>query len=136
MSKVSIIKGKVDPKAWVAKANGYPEIGAFEDEGSLQRFYKKLDTAQLEEWAAIEGATYKACPEQPAIHRMRVCMSILYKHFPKQTKAKPVSPYAKYTLEDLINMALEHDVVVDPTPDEKIMRMRTIMALKAKAILQ
>ena len=133
-TKGGTINAKCDAKAYVA-AHGYPELSQFEDENSLQKFYKKLDMAQITEWLGIEGLTYAACPEQPAIDRMRACMALLYKRFPKQTKAKPESPYKKYSLEDLINMALENDVVVEPTPDEKIMRMRTIMALKVKGVL-
>jgi hypothetical protein len=132
--KVSQIVGKVDAVAHVAK-NGYPEVGQFIDEKSLQKFYKQLDTKSLEDWAALEGLTYKACPDSEPIHRMRVAMAILYKHFPKDTTSKPESPYKKYTLEQLVSLAVEHEVPVEPTDDDRILRMRTIMALRAHKVI-
>ena len=58
-------------------------------------------------------------------------MAILYKNFPKApAKAKKESVYKKYSLEDLLDMVVEHEVEMEPTDDLKIMRMRAIMALK------
>lgn len=125
---------KVNAEEFVSK-KGYPEVGTFEDEKALQKFYKQLPTATLEEWATLEGLTYKACPESEAIHRMRVAMAILYKHFPRQTAPKKEFKYASYSLEDLVNLASEHDVPVEMTDDERILRMRLIMALRASKVI-
>lgn len=134
--KVEVIKGKVDATKWVAEHNGYPEVGQFVEQKDLQKFYKQLPTETLEDWAKVEGVEYKACADSEPIHRMRVAMAILYKHFPKEpSKSKQESPYKKYSLEDLVNMAIENEVPVEPTEDERIMRMRTIMALKAAKVL-
>ena len=128
------ISGKVDAQAVVAKA--YPEVGTFADEKSLQKFYKQLDIEQLEDWASLEGLEYKACPDSEPIHRMRVCMAILYKHFPKvPAKAKSKSKYADYTLEQLISLAIDNDVAVETTDDDRIMRMRVIMSLRAAKVI-
>ncbi len=129
-----MVEGKVDALAYV-KANGYPEVGMVADEKSLQKFYKQLDTAQVEEWVALEGLTFKPCPEQPAIHRMRACMAVLRLHFPVEVKAKKESPYKKYTTEDLVQMALDNSVAFEPSDDDRIMRMRAIMALRANKVI-
>jgi hypothetical protein len=134
--KVVVLKGKVDAVKWVTENNGYPEVGQFDEQKTLQKFYKQLTVEQLEEWAKLEGAEYKSCPEQPAIHRMRVAMAILYKHYPKETATKKESKYAKLTLEDLLAMAIENEVAVEPTEDERIMRMRTIMALRQAKVIE
>jgi hypothetical protein len=132
--KVVVLTGKVDATKYVAE-KGYPEVGQFADTKSLQKFYKQLDTKSLEDWAALEGLTYKACPDSEPIHRMRVAMAILYKHFPKESSSKPESPYKQYTLEQLVAMAVEHEVPVEPTDDDRILRMRTIMALRAAKVI-
>ncbi len=129
-----IINGKVDAQAYI-KEHGYPEVGQFADEKSLQKFYKQMETAQVEDWATLEGLTFKACPEQPAIHRMRACMVILRNHFPVEVKAKKESPYKKYSTEDLVQMALDNSVAFEPADDERILRMRAIMALRANKII-
>ena len=129
-----IINGKVDAGAYI-KTNGYPEVGQFADEKSLQKFYKQLDQAQLDAWVGPEGLEYKAFPEQPAIHRMRACMAILYKHFPKQTSPKKESPYKAYSTEQLVSMALDNNVVFETCDDERILRMRAIMALRAHNVI-
>jgi hypothetical protein len=116
------------------KEHGYPEVGHFEVKEDLQKFYKYLTDEQLLEWIELEGLEFKPSESQP-INRMRMCMAILYKHFPKAPSKKKKSKYADYTLEDLINMALQHEVPVEPTEDERIMRMRTIMALRAAGYL-
>jgi coproporphyrinogen III oxidase-like Fe-S oxidoreductase len=134
--KSAKITAKVNATDYVAK-NGYPEVGQFDEQKALQKFYKQLETEQLEEWAGIEGLEFKACPEQPMIHRMRVAMAILYKHFPKEpSKTKKESKYAKYSLEDLVNLAVENDVAVETTDDDRIMRMRLIMALRVAKVVE
>ena len=128
------IIGKVDATEYVAKY-GYPEVGVFVEKKDLQKFYKQLDTATLEDWCEVEGLTYNPCEENESIHRMRVAMAILYKHYPKQTKAKKTSKYAKYSLENLVDMAIDNNVAVEDTSDERIMRMRLIMGLRASGII-
>jgi hypothetical protein len=132
---VALIQGKVDAAAYIT-ANGYPEVGAFLDQKSLQKFYKQLETPTLEDWAKIEGLEYKTCTDSEPIHRMRVCMAILYKHYPKEGSAKKDSPYKKYSLEDLVNLAIEHSVAIEDTDDERILRMRLIMALRANKVIE
>jgi coproporphyrinogen III oxidase-like Fe-S oxidoreductase len=123
------ISGKVDAQAYVGTI-GYPEVGVFTEEKALQKFYKQLDMEQLVEWATLEGLTWKACPESAPIERMRVCMGIYNKHFPKQdTSSKKESVYKKYTLEQLAQMAVDNGVAVEVTDDNRILRMRLIMAL-------
>jgi len=129
------IAGKVNAQAIVDK-KGYPEVGTFADEKSLQKFYKQMEISQLEDWASLEGLTYKACPDSEPIHRMRVAMAILYHHFPKQPAvSKKKSKYADYTLEQLIQMAIDNDVAVETTEDMRIMRMRVIMGLRAAKLV-
>lgn len=135
--KVNIVAGKVDAVDWIATNGGYPEVGVFQDKKSLQKFYKQLDTAVLEDWCELEGLSYKPCPDSDQIHRMRVAMAILYLHFPKPaSKAKKESPYKKFSLEELLQMAVDNDVPVEPTESEQIMRMRTIMALRAAKVIE
>jgi len=129
-----IITNKVDAVAYI-KENGIPEVGTFADDKSLKKFYKQLDQAQIDSWVTLEGLTFKACLDQPAIHRMRACMTILYLHFPKEVKAKKESPYKQYTTEALVQLAIDKDIVFEACEDERILRMRAIMALRAsKAI--
>jgi len=112
--------------------NGFPEVGHFEDAKDLKKFYKHATNEQLDEWLELEGLQDEIKPtDSEQILRMRKCMAILYKNFPKAlTKAKKESPYKKYSLEDLLDMVVEHEVEMEPTDDLKIMRMRAIMALK------
>lgn len=113
-------------------AKGFPEVGHFGEDGKkqLQTFYKHCTIEQLEEWVELEGIEVKATDSEQ-IYRMRLCMGILYKHYPKAPAKKKQSKYAEYSLEDLVALAVKHDVPVEPTDDDRIMRMRTIMALRA-----
>jgi len=128
------VVGKVDAYSYIS-ANGYPEVGSFSNEKDIQRFYKQLSTDQVKDWANLEGLEYKPCPEHEAIDRMRVCMAILRKHFPVETKAATVSPYKQYSTEDLVQMALDNNVLFETTDDDRILRMRAIMALRAHNII-
>ena len=130
MVKGATIEGKVDAVAYIA-ANGYPEVGQFADEKSLQKFYKQLEQDAIDKWVQLEGLSYKACPEQAPIHRMRACMAILRLHFPVEVKAKKVSPYAKYSTEELVQMAMDKEILFETCDDDRILRMRAIMALRA-----
>jgi hypothetical protein len=70
---------------------------------------------------------------------MRAVMALKAKHFPAtapKASAKSKSPYASYTDEQLVQMALDNNVTVkDDKGDRRIMRMYTIMALKAAGLL-
>ena len=134
LNKVTAIQGKVNAVEHI-KAHGYPEVGQFADEKSLQKFYKQLSQEQLDEWVALEGLEYKACPEQPSIHRMRAAMAILYKHFPRETAPKKESPYKQYSTEQLVQLALDHEIAFETCDDERILRMRAIMALRANKVI-
>ena len=116
--------------------NGYPEVGSEDivDKKWLQKFYKHCTMEQLEEWVAIEGAEVSPTDSE-SIYRMRLCMGILYKHFPKEPSAKKKSKYADYTNEQLLGLALEHDIVFEMCDDERILRMRAIMALRASKVI-
>lgn len=114
--------------------HGYPEVGHFTEKSDLQKFYKHLSDVQLQEWVELEGLEFTPSDSAP-INRMRMAMAILYKNFPKAPSAKKESKYAKYSLEDLMNMALASDVVFEDTDDERILRMRAIMALRAAKVL-
>lgn len=115
---------------------GYPEVGHFgDDKRALQNFYRHLSNEQLEEWVELEGLEITPTDSEP-IYRMRLAMAILYLHYPKAPSKKKQSKYAKYSLEDLVQMAVDKDVPVEPTEDDRIMRMRTIMALRAAGHIQ
>ena len=125
--KTTINKAFVE--AFIKENNGYPEVNHFEEKKDLQKFYKHLSDEQLAEWLAIEGLEYVPNESQP-INRMRMAMAILYHNFPKQPSAKKQSKYAQYSNEDLMNLAIKHSVEFEMTDDERILRMRAIMALR------
>jgi hypothetical protein len=118
----------------------YPEVGTVGDKKELKKVYKKLTDAQLDEWLELEGLTdkVKLC-EHESINRMRKCMAITALHFPPEPSqgAKSKSKYADFTTEQLVQMALDNDVVVkDDKGDARILRMYTIMALKEAGVLE
>jgi hypothetical protein len=131
-----IISGKVDANEWMKSNGGYPEVGSFADNKSIQKFYRQLTQEQLDSWCELEGLEYKGCPEQPPIHRMRACMAILYRHFPKEVAPKKESPYKKYSTEELVQLALDNNVAFEMCDDERILRMRAIMALRANKVIE
>jgi hypothetical protein len=116
----------------------YPEKGSFKDEKELKKFYKKLTDDQLDEWLQLEGLTYKACPENAPIERMRKCMSLMAYHFPKApTTSKKKSKYADLSTEQLMQIATEAGVTVrDDHGDLRILRMYLIMALRDAGLLE
>lgn len=132
MGKVKVNKAYVEQ--FVAE-NGYPEVGHFEDKKDLQKFYKHLSDEQLLEWVELEGLEFSPSDSAP-INRMRMAMAVLYKHYPKAPAAKKKSKYGDYGLEDLVQLALDNNVAYEPCEDERIHRMRAIMALRANNILQ
>ena len=113
----------------------YPEVGDYEDSADLKKFYKKLSVEQLEEWVELEGLEVISTDSQP-IYRMRLCMAILYKHFPKaESKPKSKRKYTQST-EELVQMAIDHDVEIkDDKGNEQILRMYAIMALRNAGVL-
>lgn len=114
----------------------FPEVGDYEDPSDLKKFYKKLSVKQLQEWVGIEGLEVKPTDSQP-IYRMRLCMAILYKHFPKaESKPKSKRKYTQ-TTEELVQMAIDHEVdIKDDKGNEQILRMYTIMALRNAGVLK
>ena len=119
---------------YMADNNGYPEVGYFTAKEDLQKFYKHLSNEQLEEWIAVEGLEFVPSDSEP-INRMRMAMAILYKHFPKAPPKAKQSKYAQYSLEDLMQLALDNDVAFEHTDDERILRMRAIMALRVAKVI-
>ncbi len=115
--------------------NGYPEVGHFTEQKDLQKFYKHLSDEQLQEWLELEGLEYTPSDSEP-IARMRKCMAILYKHFPKKAATKKKSKYADFTNEQLVQMAVDNDIAFELCEDERILRMRAIMALRANSIIE
>jgi len=113
---------------------GHPSV--WSEEKELKKYYKQLDTEEIEDWAKGLKETFKPCPEQPSIHRMRAAMAVLYHYFPRETKAKKTSKYKELKLEQLVAMADEHNVPVEVCDDERIMRMRLIMALRASKVIE
>jgi hypothetical protein len=135
MAKVTKLN-KDSVQEYVTK-NGYPEVGSEDvvDQKWLQKFYKHLTDDQLTEWVELEGLTYNPSESAP-IERMRKCMAILYKHYPKAPTSKKKSKYSDYTTESLIQMLLDNDVPCEVTDDDRIMRMRAIMALRAHKVIE
>lgn len=119
-------------KAFVEKfvlENGYPELNHFAEKKDLQKFYKFLSDEQLAEWISLEGLEFTPHESAP-INRMRMAMAVLYANFPKPASTKKKSKYADYSLEDLMNLAVKKEVIFEMTDDERILRMRAIMALR------
>jgi len=130
--KVTINKAYVE--AYVAE-HGYPEAEVFTDKKDLQKFYKHLSDEQLADWIELEGLEYTPNDSQP-INRMRMAMAVLYSRFPKAPSAKKQSKYAQYTNEDLMNLAIKHSIEFEMTDDDRILRMRAIMALRVAGIIE
>lgn len=124
-------KAKKVTKAEVQKQVevGYPEVGQFTEKKDLQAFYKHCTNEQLAEWCEVEGIEYTQ-NDSESITRMRMAMGVLYLHFPKPASTKKKSKYSEFSLEDLMRMATEKDVIFEVTEDERILRMRAIMALR------
>lgn len=135
MAKKATIN-KVYVEKYVAE-NGYPEVGTYEDKKDLQKFYKHLDDTQLAEWIELEGLEFKPNESAP-INRMRMAMAILYLHFPKAPSegSKKKAKYAGYTTEHLMELAIANEVVFEMCDDDRILRMRAIMALRASKVIE
>lgn len=134
MAKKTTINEKFVQK--FVEENGFPEVGHFTEQKDLQKFYKFLSDEQLMEWIELEGLEFKPAESQP-INRMRMAMAVLYKHFPKApSTGKKKSKYADYDLDQLVQMAIDGDVAYEPCEDERIHRMRVIMALRANKVIE
>lgn len=133
MAKKTLTINEKFVQDYVAK-NGYPEAGTF-DQDQLKKFYKHLSTDQLQDWIELEGLEFKPAESAP-INRMRMCMAVLYSRFPKAPAAKKKSKYADYSLEQLLNLAIENEVAFEDTDDERILRMRAIVALRVAKIIE
>lgn len=115
----------------------YPEVGDFKEAKDIKAYYKKLTVEQLEEWVELEGLEV-AHTDSPNIYRMRLCMAILYHHFPKAPAKASKKSSQKYPLstEEYVQMAMDNDVEVkDDKGNMQILRMYTIMALKNAGII-
>jgi hypothetical protein len=135
MAKKIVINEKF-VQEYLKDNNGYPETGFFKEQKDLQKFYKFCTDEQLAEWVDVEGLEYKPAESAP-INRMRMAMAILYYHFPKpEAKAKKKSKYADYTNERLLELAMENDVLFEVCDDERILRMRAIMALRVAKVIE
>lgn len=128
MAKATTIN-KAYVEKFIGENGNYPEVGTFSDKKDLQKFYKHVPTEQLEDWVAVEGLEI-AKVDSEAIYRMRLCMAVLYLHFPKAPSTKKKSKYADFSLEDLMQMSVDKGVIFEMTDDERILRMRAIMALR------
>lgn len=115
----------------------FPEVGSFKDKKALQKYYKKLTTAHLEQWVELEGIQSNVKPtDHEGIYRMRLAMAILYLHFPKQSTKKSKSKYAKYSTEQLVEMATKAGLEIkDSKGDNRILRMYAIMTLRNAGLL-
>jgi hypothetical protein len=118
----------------------YPEVGHFKDEKAFKKFTKAMkNNDHVFEWCELEGITWKRCPEQPPIDRMRAIVALKAKHFPEtapKASTKSKSAYADYTTDKLVEMALENDILVEgDAGDMRILRMKTIMALRNAGII-
>ncbi|MMZ60467.1 hypothetical protein D3C81_961420 [compost metagenome] len=114
----------------------FPEVGQFPDEKTFKAHVKPLTMDELQEWAALYELTVKPTDSAP-IQRMRLIMAIKEMHFPTPPREpKNRSPYSKWTTEELVQMALDNEIIYEPAEDMKIMRMRTIMALRAHGIIE
>ncbi|MNN82158.1 hypothetical protein D3C81_1990620 [compost metagenome] len=64
-------------------------------------------------------------------------MAIKELHFPSEKKpAKKESIYKKYTTEELVQRALDNEVLFEPSDNDKIVRMRVIMALRSHGLVE
>lgn len=70
-----------------------------------------------------------------SIRKMRLLMEIKAHFYPTQkTPVKPNSEWRKVDLNDLLSLAKDKKLDFKQSPDEKIQRMRVIMAIKAAGL--
>lgn len=119
-------------KKVVLKKVGHP--AEFASQEVLKKYYKKLSTQEVEAWVSELSLSFNASTDA-SIHRMRACMAVLYHFFPKQVSVKAKSKYAEYSTEELITIAADSNIPVEVCDDMRILRMRTIMALRAHKVI-
>lgn len=89
---------------------------------SLEALIQMAETAGVKTWEDIDN--------EP-IRKMRLLMEIKGHYFPNdKTPVKPNSCWKKNSLEELLELAQEHDLTFKASNDPKIQRMWVIMALK------
>lgn len=89
---------------------------------SLEALIQMAETAGVKTWEDIDN--------EP-IRKMRLLMEIKGHYFPNdKTPVKPNSCWKKNTLEELLELAQEHNLTFKASNDSKIQRMWVIMALK------
>lgn len=117
----------------------FPEVGSFKDEAAMKKYVKNVSDADIAEWCVLEGLEVKPT-DHDSIRRMRGIMALKALHFPSTAPKgakKSKSKYGAYTIETLVQMALDNDVEVpDDRGDARILRMYTIMALKKAGLLE
>lgn len=115
----------------------FPAVGTIADEAAFKKHVKSLTDEQVAAWVAQEGLEVKDYKSAP-INRMRQLMAIKELHFPseKAPSTKKESPYKKHTTEDLVQMAIDNNVLFEACDDEKILRMRAIMALRSHKVIE
>jgi len=114
----------------------FPGVGFFADVAAFKKHVKGLTYDQVVEWTELHGLTVKDYGSEP-INRMRRIMAIKELHFPTPEKpAKTKSPYSKYETEELVQMAVDNEVLFEVCDDPKILRMRAIMALRAHHVIE
>lgn len=114
----------------------FPEVGFFADLAAFKKHVKGLTDEQVSEWVGLNNLTVKDYESAP-INRMRRIMAIKELHFPTPEKpAKTKSPYSKYETEELVQMAVDNEVLFEVCEDPKILRMRAIMALRAHHVIE
>lgn len=114
----------------MAKKPVYPTVGSVDIKG-LKKICKAMSDEEIQAWVSHAKLSVKDYGDV-AINRMRQIMAIKGIYFP-ETVAKPKekSKYADHTLEQLVAMASDGNVPVEITENERILRMRVIMALRA-----
>ncbi len=123
-------------KAAAKEAVVWPEVGTFADKAAMKKHMKGLSDEQVAAWVAAKELSVKDYGSAP-INRMRQIMAITELHFPSPPKAaKQESPYKKFTTEELIALAAEKEIPVEVTDDMRILRMRTIMSLRAHKVIE
>lgn len=114
----------------------YAAVGTIPDEATFKKHVKPLTDEEVAEWVAKEGLTVKDYGSAP-INRMRQIMAIKNLHFPPApSQPKSKSKYADFSNEQLVQMAIDNDVLFEACDDEKILRMRAIMALRAHKVIE
>lgn len=118
----------------MAKKPVYPVVGKVDLKG-LKKICKAMTDEEIAVWVETAKLTVKDYGS-PAINRMRQIMAIKGIYFPETVATpKAKSKYADLSLEALVAMASDASVPVEVTDNERILRMRVIMALRAHKLI-